>query len=144
MFQNLASSCFVNDVFFFLSAINITGVIRYRAQWSHVLEGQAKSMNSKGKSAQKVMFGKLSSETATMAPVGSKMLRLLSVCETVPVVPPMMWHMQEPDAGLRKFHGCLKRDKLLSVHRGSVCVLPEASIHYLRGHKYKSIGLPYP
>lgn len=131
-------------MFFFLSAINIAGVIRYTAQWSHIFEGQTKSMDSKGKSAQKVMFGKLSSETATMAPVGSKTSRPLSVCETVPVGPPMMWHTHVSGARFRNFHGGLKREELVSVHWWSVCVLPEASIHYLRPHKCKSTGLLYP
>ncbi len=43
-------------------------------------------MDSKGKSAQKVMFGKLSSET--MALVGPKTSRLMSVWETVAFVSP--------------------------------------------------------
>lgn len=41
------------------------------------------------------------------------------------------WHMQVSGAGLRN-------------HGGSVCVLPKASMHYLRGHKGKFTGLLYP
>lgn len=84
-------------------------------------------MDSKGKSAQKVMFGKLSSETVTMAPLGSKTSRLMSVRDGASRAPrDLPYHTQVSGAEFRDFNGGLKSKK----HGASVCVLSEATIYY--------------
>lgn len=98
-------------------------------------------MDSEGKSAQKVVFGKLSPETVTMAPLGLKMSRLMSVWDGAShALRDLLWHRQVSGARLRDFNGGLQSKK----HGGSVCVFSEASIYYLRGHKCKFTGLLYP